>query len=98
MKIKVDELTWRVWCVHRPELQFGHGDQAATTEAFIANGPENQSGSITIHGIATCSPKDAYSRARGRKIALARALCSGGFDKRQRTQFWRGLFGQGMRY
>lgn len=98
MKIKIDGETWRVWFLHRPELQFGHGDQNATTIAYLARelavAEEEES---VISGGARCSLKDVYSRAKGRKVALARALKYARFTKAQRQQVWQGLFAQGMK-
>lgn len=95
MKIVIDGDPYRVWFEHHPELQRGHGDQSVTTRAVIAAEVENSSWSVS--GWAMCSPKDVYSRRKGRKVALARALKIGGFTKPQRAQAWKQLFEKGMK-
>ena len=96
MKVLVDGVPWRVWFIHRPELQRGQG---VTTVAHlcrvnVADGTLN----VSTRGWARCSVKDTYSRAKGRKVALARALAVAGLTKDQRAQVWNGLFDAGMRF
>jgi len=88
MKVTVDGIIYKVWFQHSPELQF---EDVPTTIAYIA---EADGGGV-VRGMTKCSPQDTYTRAKGRKIALARALRA--FSKDSRRQVWQGLFAQGMK-
>lgn len=39
-------------------------------------------------GVAFCSPKDSWNPAKGKKVALARALESAKFTKEDRAEIW----------
>lgn len=39
-------------------------------------------------GFASCSDKDNYSREKGRKVAMQRALMHAGFSKELRSEIW----------
>lgn len=42
-------------------------------------------------GVAVCSPEDQFCRARGRKLALSRAIIEA-FPRTERTAFWEAIF------
>ena len=62
----------------RPDM--AHGMTSCTVEILRDNG-----GDVCM-GFSACSKGDQYNRKKGRKIALARALCC--YDKPFRTLVW----------
>ena len=62
---------------------------------FIADSPKvtmctikSPNGAFSGAGYALCSMKDQFNRARGRKIAFARAVQSTFTDRANRALFW----------
>lgn len=72
-------------------ISFQHDMEARMTQCWIhvyGMNPTKETPPIyTIEGYAYCHHKDNYSRSRGRKIALARAL-ENHFTKDERKVFW----------
>lgn len=59
------------------------------TYAMLTMMIADKSKTFELEGVANCSFKDQFSRVRGRKIALARAIRSYLFTKADRTVIWR---------
>jgi hypothetical protein len=43
-------------------------------------------------GMSLCNAQDIFSKKRGRKISLSRALLAAGFDKTERALIWQRYF------
>jgi len=81
------------------QVQFVHwkddrGQTPRETEAILTMQRDTgeDAAEFTYIGIATCNPQDNYSRALGRKLALARAMKQAQLSKETRTQMWRALW------
>ena len=63
------------------------GHEGTYCEISIDNGDVK-----VAKGHTEINPSDNYCRNFGRKLSLARALKNGGFNKDERTEFWKMYF------
>ena len=56
--------------------------------------PDVPPAQVPVSGYAKCSPRDQFTRAKGRKIAFTRAIQ--GFSKSERAQLWQELWSKGV--
>ena len=67
------------------KIQFSHYKQRKSRCQIV-------SGEMIIGaGLAVCSPEDQFRRARGRKLALSRAIIEA-FPRPERAAFWEAVF------
>lgn len=57
------------------------------TQCFVRVGEE-----LVAAGYASCAPCDNFSRVKGRKISMSRAMLNAGFTKEERSQVWQEYF------
>ncbi len=95
MRISVNGTSHQVDFVHRfaPRSVWDSRGEAGFTGCFVDVVP-NSDGSTDWTGLATCSVRDVFRKATGRKIALGRALKVRGFHKSYRRAFFEAYFKQ----
>lgn len=52
---------------------------------------------IKSEAVSLLHPKDVYSKAKGRKVALHKAMSLANVDKELRTKIWEALFNTGIK-
>ena len=63
----------------------GHNTKTpVSTKAVIIDKDEQ----VVAEKVAICSSKDTFEKAKGRKIALSRALMASHFSKEERKEIW----------
>jgi len=90
--MKVNDITidWTYYRRYRKPLA---GEPLKLSQESVYDGTDTicvleNNGEILSHGQASCSPKDNFCRATGRKLSLARALQGFYFTKEQRQEIW----------
>ena len=94
MRITVNGTPHQVDFVHHfaPAVVYRMGE-SGFTGCSLDVVPEPD-GRRPFSAIATCSAKDMFRKATGRKVALTRALKAKGYHKAWRTAFWAAYFKQ----
>jgi hypothetical protein len=100
MKLLVDngEQAPEVWIVHvTRSLKISDRDNNRSTRCTIHSGECQRDGKESIcltptmlSGVATCNPKDNFSRSAGRKLAFTRAISN--LSQPQRKRLWEAYF------
>ena len=80
MEVKVKRKTYRISYAHDPVYQY--------TDCFIGDARRK----TLVQTTATCSERDQYSKAMGRKVALTKAINLLFPEKKDRAAFWEAVW------